>query len=194
MISAVREKGLWNSWDVTRMTKEEIKSLYSMRDILERYKIPQPNRAGFICCPFHKEKTASMKIFAKDFHCFGCGAHGDIFTFVMLMDRLSFKEAFAELGGDYENSFSARLRIYQEQKKREMQRKASERLKHKKELNYLLMDVYRKWLGRLEPFSDAWVDTYIALQHQEYLWEVLNDPNEYRRDGGLKLLARKEGN
>lgn len=177
------------------MTKEEIKSLYSMRDILERYRIPQPNRSGFIRCPFHKEKTASMKIFAKDFHCFGCGAHGDIFTFVMMMDGLSFKEAFAELGGDYENSFSARLKIYQAQKKREMQRKADEKKKREKERNFLLMDVYREWLSRLEPLSDAWVDTYNALQYQEYLWEVLNAPDEcYRGDRESEITVRKGEN
>lgn len=160
------------------MTKEEIKDLYSMRDILERYGLPQPNKAGFICCPFHKEKTASMKIYPKDFNCYGCGANGDIFTFVMMMDSLSFKEAFKVLGGETDNSFSTRKKIYQAKKKREMQRKTEEKLKQKRELNYLLMDLYRSWISRLEPFSDAWCDTVKALQHQEYLWEVLNDPNE----------------
>ena len=160
------------------MTKEEIKDLYSMRDILERYGLPQPNRAGFICCPFHREKTASMKIYKDSFYCFGCGFGGDIFDFVKKIDGISFKEAYASLGGNYENSFSARLKIYQAQKKREMQQKAEEKLRQKRELNYLLMDVYRKWLDSLEPLSDAWADTYNALQYQEYLWEVLNDPNE----------------
>ena len=160
------------------MNTEQIKDLYSMKDILERYGLPQPNRAGFICCPFHKEKTASMKIYKKDFHCFGCGENGDIFTFVMLMDGLTFKEAFKELGGETDNSFSARKKIYQAQKKREMQKKIEEKLKQKRELTGLLMDVYSKWLDRLEPLSDAWVDTYNTLQYQEYLWEILNDPEE----------------
>lgn len=160
------------------MTKEEIRELYSMKDILERYGFPQPNRAGFICCPFHKEKTASMKIYPKHFHCFGCGSHGDIFTFVQLMDGISFKEAYAALGGSYENSFSTRLKIYQAQKKREEQRKIEEKLRQKKELTGLFMDIYRKWLERLEPLSDAWADTYNALQYQEYLWEILNDPEK----------------
>lgn len=119
-----------------------------------------------------------MKIYEKDFHCFGCGANGDIFTFVMLMDGLSFNEAFKELGGETDNSFSARLKIYQAQKKREMQRKIDEKLKQKRELTGLLMNVYRKWLDRLEPLSEAWADTYNALQYQEYLWEILNDPEE----------------
>ncbi|NBH15595.1 DNA primase [Lachnospiraceae bacterium] len=170
------------------MTKEKIKDLYSMKDILERYGLPQPNRAGFICCPFHKEKTASMKIYKKDFNCFGCGANGDIFTFVMLMDGLTFKEAFKALGGETDNSFSTRLKIYQAQKKREMKQKTEKKLKQKRELNYLLMDVYRKWLDRLEPLSEAWADTYNALQYQEYLWEVLNDPEQcYEVIGHIEL-------
>lgn len=160
------------------MNTEQIKELYSMRDILERYGLPKPNRSGFICCPFHKEKTASMKIYPKDFYCFGCAVHGDIFTFVQLMDGISFKAAFKELGGETDNSFSTRLKIYQAQKKREMQRKTEEKLRQKRELTGLLMDVYRKWLDRFEPLSDAWADTYNALQYQEYLWEILNDPEE----------------
>lgn len=168
------------------MTKEEIKDTYSMKDILERYGL-QPNRSGFIRCPFHKEKTASMKIYKKDFHCFGCGENGDIFTFVMLMDGLSFKEALKELGGDSDSSFSARLKVYQAQKKREMEQKKVEKLKKRRELNYLMMDVYRNLLGRLEPLSDAWADTYNALQYQEYLWEVLNDPKECFEAIGNKI-------
>ena len=82
------------------MTSDEIKKLYSMRDILARYGM-HPNRAGFIRCPFHKEKTASMKIYPDTYYCFGCGAHGDIFSFVSAMDGLSFREAFLELGGTY---------------------------------------------------------------------------------------------
>ena len=44
------------------MTKEEIKQSVKMSEILSRYGL-KPNRAGFICCPFHKEKSASCKIY-----------------------------------------------------------------------------------------------------------------------------------
>lgn len=160
------------------MTTEEIKATYSMRDILMRYNLPEPNRAGFISCPFHKEKTASMKIYEKDFYCFGCQKQGDIFSFVQFMDNLTFKEAFRELGGGYDSSFSARLKVYQAQKKREMRQKAEKKLERKREINYSLMHFYRKYLDRAEPFSQTWADLYNALQYQEYLWEILNDPNE----------------
>lgn len=53
------------------MTSEEIKQTYSMRDILNKCGLPQPNRSGFIQCPFHKgDREASMKIYDKDFNCF----------------------------------------------------------------------------------------------------------------------------
>lgn len=51
------------------------------------------------CCPFHQEKTASFTISpAKQFyHCFGCGAHGNVIDFLMQHDRLSFPEAVEQL-------------------------------------------------------------------------------------------------
>ncbi len=159
------------------MTKEEIKKSAPMREMAERYGI-KVNRNGFCRCIFHNERTPSMKLYKDSFYCFSCQKSGDVFTFVQKMDGMSFKEAFKALGGDSDNSFSARKRIYQAQKKREMERKAGERLKRERELNRLLMEVYRRWLGRLEPLSEAWADAYNALQRQEYLWEVLNNPEE----------------
>jgi DNA primase len=83
------------------MTAEQIKASTDMRTVIGMYGY-EPNRAGFICCPFHGEKTASMKIYKDSFNCFGCGANGDIFTFVELIENCSFKEAYKRLGGTYE--------------------------------------------------------------------------------------------
>ena len=46
-------------------------------------------------CPFHQEKTPSFSVHGQlqFYHCFGCGAHGDVFKFVMEMERLTFPEA-----------------------------------------------------------------------------------------------------
>jgi DNA primase len=46
-------------------------------------------------CPFHKEKSGSFYLYptTSSYYCFGCHEHGDIFTFVMKMDNLSFPEA-----------------------------------------------------------------------------------------------------
>ncbi|MGA3196652.1 MAG: CHC2 zinc finger domain-containing protein [Terriglobales bacterium] len=46
-------------------------------------------------CPFHSEKTASFSVHAtrQFYHCFGCGASGDIFSFVQKVENISFPEA-----------------------------------------------------------------------------------------------------
>ncbi|MBR3759863.1 MAG: DNA primase [Ruminococcus sp.] len=51
---------------------------------------------NFVCsCPFHSEKTPSCTIFTdtQSFYCFGCGAGGDVITFIMKAENLDFTEA-----------------------------------------------------------------------------------------------------
>lgn len=55
----------------------------------------QENKRFAICCPYHKERTPSFTVNNEHgfYHCFGCGAHGDIFQFVMNMRKLPFRQA-----------------------------------------------------------------------------------------------------
>lgn len=158
------------------MTKEEIKETYTMRDIVARYGFV-PNRAGFIRCPFHRgDREASLKVYERDFNCFGCGANGDIFDFVMRMDGLTFTEAFQALGGTYAKpSFASRLRIYQAQKRQETRRKREAREREERALNNRLITTLRKALDEQEPLSDEWCDSYNALQKQLYRHDILNE-------------------
>ena len=81
-------------------TVQTIKDRLTMREVLEYYGY-EPNKKGFICCMFHNEKTPSMKIFEKDYHCFGCGEHGDTITFVQKLFNLSFQEALKKIDVDF---------------------------------------------------------------------------------------------
>jgi len=57
------------------------------------------NYAGFCICPFHEEKTPSMKYY-KDtlkFHCYGCGWHGNMIDFIMQRDNINFVDAIKRL-------------------------------------------------------------------------------------------------
>src|SRR5258707_4855397 len=46
-------------------------------------------------CPFHQEKTPSFSVHASRqfYHCFGCGASGDVFSFVQKIENITFPEA-----------------------------------------------------------------------------------------------------
>lgn len=73
-----------------------------MPEVVRRYGI-EINRAGFCRCPFHNEKTASMKIYPTSFFCYGCGVGGDVIDFVRLYERCDFKTAFRMLGGEFDS-------------------------------------------------------------------------------------------
>lgn len=55
------------------------------------------NSGGFAQCIFHADKNASMKVYAKNYHCFSCQAHGDVIALVQKLHNLSFKEAVKKL-------------------------------------------------------------------------------------------------
>lgn len=79
---------------------QTIKDRLTMREVLERYGYTA-DRKGFIRCPFHNEKTPSMRIYDKDYHCFGCGEHGDGITFVQKLFNLSFQESLKKIDIDF---------------------------------------------------------------------------------------------
>lgn len=79
---------------------EELRSRLPLSDIVgKRIKLVRSGREYKACCPFHNEKSPSFYVNddKQFFHCFGCGAHGDIIGFVMRHDRLSFPEAIEAL-------------------------------------------------------------------------------------------------
>lgn len=81
----------------------EIKQRISTPEVFSYYGYER-DRNGFVCCPFHEENHASMKVYDGDrgYHCFGgCGAHGDIITFVINLFSISFKEAISKLNLDF---------------------------------------------------------------------------------------------
>jgi|GEM_PF-705520 DNA primase len=62
--------------------------------------LKQRGRDYWGLCPFHSEKSASLKVspHRQRFHCFGCGASGDVVDFVQRFYNLTFKDALIHLG------------------------------------------------------------------------------------------------
>lgn len=158
------------------MTRDEIKATHSMRDVLAGYGM-YPNRAGFVRCPFHMgDRDASLKVYDKDYHCFACGEHGDVFDFVMRYENVDFSEAFRLLGGTYDESPSRRrMAAYKAEKRKKMMEKKRQRLQAEKELNLKKIWIYKAWLEKAEPLTDIWCDCYNALQLELYHNQILNE-------------------
>ena len=78
---------------------EAVKQSVSTREAAEFYGI-KVSRTGMACCPFHDDKNPSMKVDQR-YHCFGCGADGDVIDFTARLFDLSPKEAAEKLAQDF---------------------------------------------------------------------------------------------
>ena len=78
---------------------EAVKQSVSTREAAAFYGI-EVKRNGMACCPFHDDKNPSMKVDQR-FHCFGCGADGDVIDFTAKLFDLSSKEAAEKLAQDF---------------------------------------------------------------------------------------------
>ncbi len=82
---------------------EVVKQSVTVREAAELYGIAV-GRSGMACCPFHDDRHPSMKVDAR-FHCFGCGADGDVIDFTARLYDLSPKEAAEKLAQDFGLSY-----------------------------------------------------------------------------------------
>ncbi len=160
-----------------RVEIEDLKARYSMRDIVEdRYGL-FINRGGFINCPFHNEDTASCKVFNDHYYCFGCGAHGDIFSFVMQMEDCSFKEAFKRLGGNLSGRVSDAQLARRDRLNREKERREKAIRTAKEEMQ--IWDTLHEWclkaIQASEVFSDDWCYAQNARPYIEYRLDMSID-------------------
>lgn len=82
-------------------TIEKIKEASDIVDIISDYLPLKTSGANYVgLCPFHSEKTPSFTVTPSKqfFHCFGCGEGGDVVTFIMKRENLSYPEALKFLG------------------------------------------------------------------------------------------------
>jgi len=90
-----------------RIPRDFIDDLIARSDIVDivdaRVKLKKAGKNHQACCPFHNEKSPSFSVSQEKqfYYCFGCGAKGNVISFLMEFDRLEFPEAIEELAKTY---------------------------------------------------------------------------------------------
>ena len=155
---------------------EVVKQSVTAREAAELYGIAV-GRGGMACCPFHDDRHPSMKVDTR-FHCFGCGADGDVIDFTARLYDLSPKEAAEKLAQDFGLSYDSKApirRSYVRQKTEAQVRK------EKREHGWrVLTDYYhllRKWEADYfpkTPDEDPHPRFLEAIQKKDYMGYLLD--------------------
>ena len=144
-----------------------------MESVLEKYGLR--TKRGFCKCPFHSgDNTPSMKVYKDGYHCYGCGANGDVFTFVQNYEGVDFKTAFKILGGQYQHSFKEFRKIDAARARREREeREHKEKLIYKKDLAEKIT-LFRRALKILDSSSEEYWYVWTKLQIILAEWEEVD--------------------
>lgn len=172
-----------------RANTEAIKETVKMIDIMELYGL-QPKRNKYVC-PFHKENTPSLSIKGGMYNCFGCGAHGSIFDFVMQYEGCEFgtaKDLICErFGIENDNNITEaeRKRFDEQNKQRKAAKEEKQRIKAIGEYAYRRLCDYLHWLQGQEPpsspdseYSKGFVERCHMLDYIECLIDDYMFDNE----------------
>ena len=160
---------------------EAVKQSVTTRQAAERYGI-HVGRNGMACCPFHNDKTPSMKL-DRRYHCFGCGADGDVIDFAAALYGLGKKEAAVQLAQDFGLSYEDWKPPGKAKKPKPRQKSPEEQFQEAKNRCFRILADYlhllRAWRTDYAPHSpeEAFHPRFVeALQKQaqvEYLLDVL---------------------
>ena len=154
-----------------------VKHSVSTRQAAEYYHFPI-NRSGLITCPFHNDHTPSMKVDTR-FHCFGCGADGDVIDFVARLYQLDAMSAAEKLAADFHiphEKAKRKARAAPTQNEKQLYCKLEARcFRVLSDYLHLLRQWEEEYAPKLE--DETWHPLFVkALQkkdHIEYLLDVL---------------------
>ncbi len=125
-LAARRNKRKWDKLYYPEEVIEEIRQKNDIVDVISGYVRMQKKGASYFgLCPFHNEKTSSFSVspHKQMYYCFGCGAGGNVFTFIMNYENFTFAEAVKMLA-DRAGVPLPELEYNEETKKKESRRAA----------------------------------------------------------------------
>lgn len=159
-----------------------IKERITSRQIIEHYGF-KPDRGGYICCPFHGEKTASLKVHKSGWYCYGCHEGGDAIEFVRLYERCRFAQAVAKIDtffglGLVKAEKVSLADLYAARQTEQTKRKAEHALRATKTAFSARLD--KDWAECWEAYREAW-STQIDRRTAILWWNmaIAEDTMEY---------------
>lgn len=108
---------------------EEVRQRNDIIDIISPYVNLKKSGSNYVgLCPFHNEKTPSFSVSAgkQMYYCFGCGAGGNVFTFLMEYENLTFREALEQLAERTGVSLPEKADSAEDRRKRDMRERILE--------------------------------------------------------------------
>lgn len=172
---------------------DKIKQLVTIQNIIDRYGY-KPQK-GFISCPFHNEKTPSLRIYTdtNTFYCFGCGMGGDVISFVTHLFKIDFGSAIMRLDDDFglglcQQSESRKRDLDARWKEIQSEKEKVDNLKKMYKDHYYVVSYWFRtlWLQRKslspktpdEQLNPAFI---YALHHTDYLEYWLDTYNTFEK-------------
>lgn len=160
----IHRLALWMKMNRLEYIKEQIRQRVTIQQVVEYYTDSKIVK-GVCKCPLHTEKTPSFSISEEKqlYYCFGCGAGGDIFSFVQAYLDVNFKQAVAIIDKDFalgiaeeKISVKAQIAMREAKKKRALEDYTRE------QNNALYDDLCSKYrivtglLKHLQPLTEIW--------------------------------------
>ena len=153
---------------------DEIKNTLSAIQVAEFYGLT-PNRAGYICCLWHNEKTGSLKLYEgnRGFYCFGCGKNGSCIDIVMQLFGLNFLDACKKINEDFRLGLPIgqkldrrkRLAMAEADFRRKTERKLYEaglaELDREYDKAFRIWQIYDTWAREFKPTSNRIYPLYV---------------------------------
>ena len=148
------------------------------------------DRGGMACCPFHEDKTPSMKVYEDHYHCFGCGEHGDATSYVARMFGLRQIDAARKLSEDFglrlfeDRGFAVPVSRAKSESQvyREWLKKSTETVK-----NYY--NLLKEWKAKYAPHDHytephkLFIESITKMSYVEYIGDILKfGKDEDRKD------------
>lgn len=178
---------------------DEVKERVTARAVMERVGIVF-NRSNMCKCPFHQDKTASMKVKPTDkkYFCFGCGEKGDAIDFVAKYYNLSPKDAAMQIADEFGIAYDSSVRSPPKPVRRE--KSPMQILSETKTKTYRVLSDYlhllKDWKRDFEPKSideidERYEEAVNNLPKVEYQLDIMLWGTEEEKEMLLRDLGKE---